>query len=284
MKYFFQVEMTDKTICRLKTKEYSGFVHSVFNHTFNVLFDNKLLVTITEGFIESGPNSLSVKDLNIKELNLDINNEVIIKDNQLIVSKKLIVDFDQPYIKQVKNVVYSDVSTNFKSKIDQIFESDWYLNLRKASGRNEIVVDLFKQVNNNIKDIELNLIKNNDQLIFESLKKMIGLGIGLTPSGDDFLTGLAYVSSFATYPRKDVHKQLLKLESFVKEGTNIISYSQFSLALKSESRVQMYNSLVALLDDQSYEQSLSRIKEILVIGSTSGFDLLQGILFGLKII
>ena len=144
--------------------------------------------------------------------------------------------------------------------------------------------DFMTGLNLNTEDLIDQLISDYgyDQIAY--LDYLFGRGKGLTPSGDDFLTGLAYVSSFATYPRKDVHKQLLKLESFVKEGTNIISYSQFSLALKSESRVQMYNSLVALLDDQSYAQSFSRIKEILVIGSTSGFDLLQGILFGLKII
>jgi len=111
----------------------------------------------------------------------------------------------------------------------------------------------------------------------ENLKKFIGLGIGLTPSGDDFLLGLiSTLRCFgsATDLGEEIVEQLHADD--IKNKTTKISYYM----LKNAMNGQINGALFQYLTEQKRDRQT--LEKIIKIGSTSGTDMLVGICFGLR--
>ncbi|MGY3703270.1 hypothetical protein BW731_02880 [Vagococcus martis] len=122
-------------------------------------------------------------------------------------------------------------------------------------------------------------------LIKQSMFRIIGLGIGLTPSGDDYLTGLILLLRLAKETDSTLKRQL---ELVLKEEdlpTNIISEQQLYFASFGRSKQQLIRLINNIGDDeQSINQFKNDVRLVQQIGSTSGFDLLLGISDGIKLL
>ncbi|WP_079345551.1 oxamate carbamoyltransferase subunit AllH family protein [Vagococcus martis] len=132
----------------------------------------------------------------------------------------------------------------------------------------------------------MKLLRTNDMdLIKQSMFRIIGLGIGLTPSGDDYLTGLILLLRLAKETDSTLKRQL---ELVLKEEdlpTNIISEQQLYFASFGRSKQQLIRLINNIGDDeQSINQFKNDVRLVQQIGSTSGFDLLLGISDGIKLL
>lgn len=116
----------------------------------------------------------------------------------------------------------------------------------------------------------------------QSLTKLIGLGIGLTPSGDDFLCGLLATFQYFNQTETPFY---LKLAEQIRQHlthTNIISSRFLECAL-----TQQFSSAVLhffqLPDGQAAE--IKKISEAFErIGHSSGMDTLFGIYYGCELL
>lgn len=110
----------------------------------------------------------------------------------------------------------------------------------------------------------------------ESLVRLLGLGIGLTPSGDDFLCGVlagftlsgSHEHIFAQHLREQIRKHL--------SGTNDISAAFLKCAL-----IDQYSLAVIAL--ASLPSSAKILSSFDCIGHSSGIDTLCGILYALEL-
>lgn len=106
----------------------------------------------------------------------------------------------------------------------------------------------------------------------KALARLIGLGIGLTPSGDDFLCGA--IAGFILLDRTG-HPLYRKLEACIQENldrTNGISRSFLTCALKGQFSLPVINI-------KSYRSALDLYTAFSMIGHSSGIDTLCGILY-----
>lgn len=126
------------------------------------------------------------------------------------------------------------------------------------------------------------LEKRNRKGISESLLGLLGLGRGLTPSMDDFLTGLMYAFGY----RRDCWQSKLPeaemltkaVEKLAPERTN-----PYSLAyLQASARGFRFSCLEKVLNPVPEQMSEAAMSELLRIGSSSGSDMLAGIIYGLE--
>ncbi|SHN87019.1 DUF2877 domain-containing protein [Desulfitobacterium chlororespirans] len=127
-------------------------------------------------------------------------------------------------------------------------------------------------------------------IIEEGTCSLIGLGPGLTPSGDDFLAGLLLslaaaqrafsVSSAALLPL--AHKALSDIIVKHSPGlTNEISSQMLCLASQGTGSELMENMVCALYYGLSPKITPARAaQELCSVGASSGFDQLLGILLG----
>ena len=144
----------------------------------------------------------------------------------------------------------------------------------------------FKKVLWNKIDSLMESVGNYDgRRIQEGIRNLIGLGPGLTPSGDDFLSGFVSAGMILGN-RREEQRQFIKRIGWmlVKESrdrTNTISRSMFEDASNgeiSEPATRMIESTVLTEDIETIRQSA---KSLSSIGACSGEDLLNGMAVGI---
>ncbi len=121
--------------------------------------------------------------------------------------------------------------------------------------------------------------------VFHYARALIGLGPGLTPSGDDFVGGLF----FATYHLNEAypgtfHWQPQTVETWLdgaRAQTNLISYTLLRDHARGEGAAPLHDLIGALLQGREVEVCLASARRVSEIGSTSGWDILAGILTAL---
>jgi hypothetical protein len=116
------------------------------------------------------------------------------------------------------------------------------------------------------------------------LDPLIGLGPGLTPSGDDLLSGLLATLFLMKSKISDrIHQELTpKILGKAKKKTNTISYQflrNYSMGMIDEN----LDSLYINLQDDSINCLDKAVEKVCTIGHSSGTDLAIGVLTALRI-
>lgn len=106
---------------------------------------------------------------------------------------------------------------------------------------------------------------------------LIGLGIGLTPSGDDAVCGLLAVQHVNGGVDVRVDEQIQKALC----NTTAVSKTMLHYALKGEFNESLLQLMVALTEDDE-KQLKDRAEAVCRYGSTSGTDTLAGVISGLN--
>ncbi len=125
----------------------------------------------------------------------------------------------------------------------------------------------------------------NFETVLSLSEQLIGLGHGLTPSGDDFVGGLLFMSRHlnAVYPaerwwgKADTSKLLERS----KRLTSDISHALLTDLAEGESHASLNALAKDLLTDSNQFDAAKHVRNITQIGQSSGWDMLTGILAGL---
>lgn len=113
----------------------------------------------------------------------------------------------------------------------------------------------------------------------EAIRPLIGLGPGLTPSGDDVLTGAAAVLHAVGHPCAG---SLAAALDDVDARTTTIGAAMLRYAARGEIAERIHRLLGALLTPTDASDTLeAAIAETVAWGATSGTDLLTGVLLAL---
>lgn len=133
------------------------------------------------------------------------------------------------------------------------------------------------------------LISACKQSDFKQFRKeavnIIGLGQGLTPSGDDFYGGLFFCLKFANEYSSD------KLEFFgqtnvdqLKGMTNYISYAIMSDMVKGHGIEPLHQLLKTIFLGEGDEREIKEYStQLLSVGNSTGWDILTGVVTGLLV-
>ena len=133
-----------------------------------------------------------------------------------------------------------------------------------------------------IQDLANGLVAHDVIRIEAGARGLLGLGPGLTPSGDDLLVGLLLAlhaaRSYMAPPLSEV------VVAHARVMTGIISESmlkQASLGFGNGASHQLIN---ALFEGQPDHEVLRKVDTLTSVGHTSGWDTLVGILLGLHLV
>ena len=124
-------------------------------------------------------------------------------------------------------------------------------------------------------------ITNNFTRILCISTDLIGLGEGLTPSGDDFIGGLL----FSSFVLQDIYPQYKgfstsDVTSFVlnsRNRTNLISYILLKDLASGHTFDTLHRFVNAILSDQHLEDAQYLGLALIRIGHSTGWDLLAGV-------
>lgn len=194
------------------------------------------------------------KKLESNEIIIDFRDADVI-DNRLM-CKPTNIDFDHLAI--LLEVGYNKMITGFGKEVREL-----------SNLKEDLTKDLCSKFNS-----------SNSLDIQKTLKKWIGRGMGLTPSGDDFLQGILYINEI-TPILGDVFVEELKSLIDIGGYTTDISINYYKCAFQkmySSTLINLYNAIksVNTIETRRY------IDELLELGNTSGADILSGILTGIN--
>lgn len=127
-------------------------------------------------------------------------------------------------------------------------------------------------------------LSRNMVAVTERGRELIGLGPGLTPSGDDFLGGLLFVAHHlkAVYPSEFRWEEqpITALLDRAHAETNRISYTILSDLALGHGPEPLHHLVLCVLEDQEPDR-MPHVARLVKIGHTSGWDLLAGALAGM---
>ena len=131
-------------------------------------------------------------------------------------------------------------------------------------------------------DMALACLNGQPFRITQSADKLIGLGAGLTPSGDDYLGGMLfalktlrdlYPDQFANYA--------IPMEPY-RSRTHLISFALLNDLAHGHAIAPLHFIINSLLEGKEPENIQSAVSQLTSIGHSTGWDLLTGLLVGLK--
>jgi hypothetical protein len=126
-------------------------------------------------------------------------------------------------------------------------------------------------------------LQSNDLAAFQTgALRVLGLGCGLTPSGDDFVGGIFFALAHA--PRAAWSRGMGLAKAAVRQAaqtsTNVISAALLEDLMDGDSYRDLHELLAALQNTDAVEIT-DAARQVLRIGASSGADMLAGLLLAL---
>lgn len=248
-------------------------IHSIYENTVNLMVNNQILALQTYNTVIS-PISL-ITDEN--SFNINLNSKIYI-NNKCIFIDKFCFDYSKTEIidsKMHKNtfniscdiLMHAIYKANF-SGFNAIFSSNTDIK------ENFLIINAAKT---KIDTCTNEIINKNYENAANLLSNLIGLGIGLTPSGDDFLCGVLAGCIFDSLEKHLFVKLLKKQIQNNLQNTNDISKAFLSCALNDNFSTPVLNLPYFKSSDEIYDNFKK-------IGHSSGIDTLCGIYYSLNTI
>jgi hypothetical protein len=274
--------------------DFDAVVHSVFQSALNLrLSDDDLLLTLivsSEGDLPQGigldvPDGFSFTDFRLGELAICRDGILRFEKSSLIVplyqARRWTCDL--PALKFDPG--HPAVSTAWRFVWDA-------LNARQRCSKTEIVADelltestlggVSRKAGEAIRDL-LNATRTYDSNP-SAIEALIGLGSGLTPSGDDFLVG--YLAGLWC-TRQDESKRTLFVSNLGKTiirlsaRTNDISRTYLYHAAQGQVSSRLADLVEAICRDKNTERLNEVAEAAFKVGHSSGMDAATGLLIGL---
>lgn len=235
------------------------YVHSVFNKGFNIVNKSNDLIFI--GTDENGtfPFGILVDSQTKQSLfnEIELNQQIVVGPTAIQISKTCQLVWHAPTLKASDFSEQTDIQKlkeNIASYDFQMYEQG----------------DFNKEKMQHI----LNALEfGNDEQIEEQYRYLIGRGQGLTPSGDDMLTGILFIHFIHPFINNNHLEQLnILLQSSL---TTLVGEKFLKCALQGQ-----FSSKISNLQ---HDPSITRLDQLLKVGSSSGRDTLYGMYVALTL-
>ncbi|MCK5882416.1 MAG: DUF2877 domain-containing protein [Bacteriovoracaceae bacterium] len=261
------------------------FSHSSFERVVNFYpeSENCGLLAVAKNEVGCGPKTITIEDQLFEKAKHS--SEILVENDKIqFVTKRgnfviplSITRFNSKLDEQTKGI---DLGVNIDTAWDMAIHHSpekSFAFLLDSKREREFTGAFERALVERVKNGETEIFKNGN---LESGVKLIkGVGTGLTPSGDDFITGLlAAIAVTETNEQINLEniKQVIKNNAL---GGNPFSNTYIELASRSHFTEKVLTLLKAILIGEEIE---SKTRDLIDFGHSSGADLITGILLGLK--
>ena len=274
-KYF--LELVEK-------KQFVGKIEQVFNKAVNI-FSNDRIYSLICSTLDNAPNSCRLLNNDLSTIEFSVDDLVYFSNNKLFIGNGYIVSFVLCHLWQYKKIIF-DMRNLCSSEYKNYLIKQINLINKCVSAENKTLF-LYQDDNLFYRSMADTLAKMREKLINglvqkkesdirQSIKGLVGLGIGLTPSGDDYLCGLSAFLFLNQHPGNEF--KLLFEDAVIssESNTNLLSFITIKQCIQQEYRESTYQ-LVKSLAEGNESDLYQQIMRIINIGSSSGCDMLLGI-------
>lgn len=243
---------------------FSGHVFGLFNRACNLIDARERVIALTSSSIDNGPFSIVIEQGSKFFNTVEPHQPVFATDRELTIMDWHIsfsnADFWEPKIKWPKT------PPKIPPAIVTILEP--YANWPRPHPDTPVfsrTAQLARQAANELKQA---LVQNKD--IAEAVTKLVGLGGGLTPAGDDYLVGT--MAALWLTKQVDIPPKIAEIAAC---KTTILSVAFLRAAAKGEF-IQPWHDLVQALSAEDIIATIEATRRIAQFGASSGLDALAG--------
>jgi|GEM_PF-1707300 len=144
---------------------------------------------------------------------------------------------------------------------------------------------ILRQAWTHVQDIVLESSRHNFNIVLERAESLLGLGAGLTPSGDDFIGGLLFTFHFlGNAYAEQVEFNPKHLEEFLARSglkTNLISFTLMRDMSMGHGLAPLHEVMNSIVTNQPNDHIITQAFELAKVGNSTGWDILTGVLAGL---
>lgn len=140
-------------------------------------------------------------------------------------------------------------------------------------GDNLFYQEISRELHRRRRELITALEKGQD--IVNAVAQLIGLGIGLTPSSDDYLVGLSIILFIKNHPAQRYREAFLTALQNARNNTTLLSAITLEAAFHQRYR-ESIGQLIANIIIEPGNFAIQKIINIKNIGSSSGSDMLYG--------
>lgn len=247
---------------------WKGEVHSVFEHSANIALEgeNRLLNLNSFSYITL-PGSLYVEGLRTEYLK---QGDEVVWDGKIlsVVSGKRLYFEPAPDCKGISTELTACEKRDFELEPYRVLLKE---RRREAAAGSDMEKCIYDRLESCIENLFAGLKQSDIPFLEAAVKGCVGLGMGLTPSGDDMLCGILAV--LACYDRA-AYGLVCEAVKKVWSRTNDISRSYLSWACAG------FGSDLAVKTARAMGSSHERdcVRLLLRVGHTSGADILTGMI------
>ena len=266
---------------------FTGTVHSVFTHAVNIQSEvNGEIFTLATEAMDNAPNTLIIDLDTLGNLHIHQHDRVSVQHDQLLIEDKVQIAMQTASHWQCQLPIFPTDQTCLKTNVVTVKQ---FIDLHGKSGgmkRSNSPISEFEAETSRLLQQRTSLLRgelmNQRFDHFQSYAiDLVGLGPGLTPSGDDFLVGLFAVIHLENSPCY-IYKQLCEnVITMMKPLTNAISYTTLKKAANGQVRESICSLNYAILYGTEVD-SIQELRKVLAIGSSSGTDIALGLISGLE--
>ncbi|MFH1313935.1 MAG: DUF2877 domain-containing protein [Candidatus Eisenbacteria bacterium] len=276
----------------LNGRERRGRVHSVYRRTVNVLCDDMTWVSLhpadvplhaycvaIEGWSSSGDDGF---------LGACVGESVSVDHTRIMLGKaKASIDLEKTEVWQSRlDPVYGleparlvRMGRILRGLLGEVSTESWFLGVVDGQSRplREPLDTLIRtKISGAVSQLHDSWISGGLDRTLEAMGLIMGLGLGLTPGGDDFLTGFLGASYCFAHDDKFREAVFCNIASPLGR-TSLPAFFMLKAALAGHYPESLADLLHALGDSDTYVVK-SAVNRLSGLGATSGHDMLAGVL------
>ncbi|MCM3745570.1 DUF2877 domain-containing protein [Sporosarcina luteola] len=284
-------------VSRILKENPNGHVHSVFTTSFNLAFGGHLVHVgaLGNGIAPFGIG-LDQADAHLLTTLLAVDLEAVWDEESMSVLFPKGISLSLHEAKWTNHTIQpstydlTSLEDNFMYLADRLLQDDWHTGLAETTDEKKQIVHYIVDPSSFIEGIPVldklndlkNLVLHHELDEKEVFDYWIGRGLGLTPSGDDVITGIcAVLSALEGTDQTFLRKLKPYLIEYGQKRTTFVAleYLLYATENKFHSHLQQ---LCYVLDKQRGKEFLKAVEEMKEIGHTSGADTVLGMLLGMK--
>jgi len=300
-----------KALKALSGSSRTAKVHSIFDRAFYIQIDRNTLISVIKNNDYISPTSISVKEpkdksfksIGIKEgMTIVIyNHSLLFGDNALTIKLRKCSNWSPPPIPEQDDLTgLTGIGLNLRILRDVIYTSPTREGLVPLLENVELYgpLNIFvrpqepnvsERARPNIETMMWGLYRGDLDMVLKNVESILGLGPGLTPSCDDFLTGL--MISLTIGGKALLKKDKGKLGFYRKVSAEICRLAKVKTTIYSQillNQARFGEGPKAVLDlvhsllTKKPPHVANVSKTVIHMGETSGADIAIGIFYGIR--
>ena len=304
--------ISTKVFHHIARKQLDGTIHSRFDNAINIRLEDGLIFNILPDTFPPNSRSLllPLRAWNrTKRLRFSDKLAVYIKDNQIRIPTLAVrISFRRSRLWDPSPSLPAlpAPSINIRGNLEIVLRVVMQSSENGDSMKNQVLEPLgifgkipygsisrssrhafIRMISEGANDLNAAISSLDFQGVSGASRRIMGLGPGLTPSGDDFLAGVMAAGVFMSLAYEELHSTLEKINFSIFHSNLAGTTTYGQILLNDAKRGEVVRPLGQLLqgilcgDEVAFLVSLTH--EVMALGESSGKDSLVGIIFGMEL-